>query len=259
MLRGRIGTMPPSAQFLHLRFGATQRTAHCGKRTPRIRRQPERHQRLTPQHRVGPAEECGIPAILAPLDWPVEQLGPAAERIGLPHIPELLRRLDERHRLILEIAEHMIEEPRAGYLIGVEYGDEFAVGLEQRIVDVSGFGEPRLAFPLGASGDVADADALRGQRELRTLAVIENPGLMRVGHVFGGERGFEHQFERFVVGGDEYVHAQSFAGRRRRRSFPGVPHGECVENRLAKRVSLGERKGDGQPQGVHVEGECPSP
>src|SRR5205814_1807957 len=120
---------------------------------PNIGRDPELHERLAAQDRVGAAEEGSIPTVLTLLDRPVEQRRLAPEWVAGWDIEEPLRCLDERHVRILEVADGPIEDLRPRNLVGVQDHAELAARLKQSVVQIAGLRVAAPALPLVGSYD----------------------------------------------------------------------------------------------------------
>ena len=165
-----------------------------------------------PQHRAAAAEERRVPAVLAALDHAKEQrlLGPhqmparvLAVLVGV-QVVKVLRRLHEGHRGIDEVAQRPGEEIAGGRVIGVEHGDQLGGAVVQGVVQIAGLG-----VRIGFASQVA-APQLFGQcARLRPIAVVQQPGLVRIVHALRGEQRPSQHVHRLVVAGDEDVHRDS--------------------------------------------------
>jgi len=170
------------------------------------------------QHGAGAAEEGGVPVVVAVLDQAVEHVAlrrhagaggeVPLERVGRV---EMVRRLHQGDVGLLDQPAHRELQEGAGRdVVAVEDGDELAVGLRHRVVEVAGLG----VLVVGA-GDVAAADRLRELAELLALAVVEQPDAHLVGRPVDRHRRQHrgaHDRHRLVVGG--YVDVDRGPGRR---------------------------------------------
>jgi hypothetical protein len=109
--------------------------------------------------------------------------------------------------------QHAVEKFGFGNLVRIEDRDELPGGAKQRVVDVAGLGEPWLALPVGAAGDVADADPTCRGRELRPVTVVEYPCLVWIMHIARRNRGFHDDIERFIIGSNENIDGSVYRSR----------------------------------------------
>ena len=75
----------------------------------------------------------------------------------------------------------MVEDGRQRDLVGVKDQDELAVRRQEGVVQVPGLGMAGPAGPIGRPRDPADAVAACLFLQFGTVAVVEDPGLVRVG------------------------------------------------------------------------------
>src|SRR5262249_7014244 len=163
------------------------------------------------QHGAAAAEEGRVVIVLAALDDAEEQrlLGPdrfpfvrAPVLVGI-QVVEILRRLHERDGRIVEIAEGLGEKALRRRVVGVEHGKALGGREEERVVEVA-----RLCAGVVPSRDVATPELGRELAQLRPVAVVEQPGLVRIVHVPGREQRAADHLAGLVVRRDEYVHGE---------------------------------------------------
>ena len=94
------------------------------------------------------------------------------ERIG---VEELLRRLYEGDALVAEIAQRPIEEARSSNVVGIEERDKITVREGQCMIEI-----PRFGIAVFCARLIAAADFLGESANLSALAVVEDPGLVRI-------------------------------------------------------------------------------
>ena len=172
----------------------------------RLDREPtDRLQRLAPDHRAGTAEERGVPEVVALLDQPVKELALVRDRVAAGKVPlerigriEVMRRLDDGQLPVAqEPADRHLQESAGRHMIRVEDGDQFAVGMLQRVVEVASLG-----VGVVVARDVAAAGLLGELAELLAAAVVEQPHPQLVARIVDAHRpehGDPHQGQRFVV------------------------------------------------------------
>ena len=162
-------------------------------------------QRHAADDRAGSAKEGGVPQIIAALDRAVEQIALAREIANRPEIPlhrigriEVMRRLDERERLVpLEPAHRHLQERAGRHVIAVEDRDQRPVGVRECGVEVAGLG-----MGIVGARDIAAADRAGKGAERRATAVVEQVDVepvARIIHVERSEHGRPDDLEAFVV------------------------------------------------------------
>ena len=207
------------------------------------------------EHRAAPAEERRVPVILAALDHPEEQrlLGPdhaplarAAVLVGV-EVVEVLRRLHERDVRVLQVADGLGQELARRRVIRVEHGEELRGREQQRVVEVA-----RLGVGVDAAGDVPATELGGELAHLRAIAVVEQPGLVRMVHVACGEQRPPDHLDRLVEGGDEDVDRAPRA-RRWRRPHGQPPAHEEMQRRRPEAEHLRRVDGDRERHRIRVE------
>ena len=91
--------------------------------------------RAAPEHRVVP--------VLARRDDAVEErlfVALVLRVLDRVAVGEVVRRLDERDLLVVEVADGRVEDVRERDVVGVEHEDQLTVGHSERVVDVAGLG-----------------------------------------------------------------------------------------------------------------------
>ena len=156
---------PTSADLRACRMacaGGGQRAADALLGFLDVAHQAQLHERFAAQDGVGAAEEGSVPAVLALLDGAVEQRRLAAQGVVGRDVAEVLRGLDQRHLVVVEVAQRLVQDVRLGDLVRVEDQQELAVGDHQRIVQVAGLGVARhVRGPVRAARHVAQSRATR--------------------------------------------------------------------------------------------------
>ena len=182
-------------------------------------------ERAAPYDGTGPAEEGGVPHVVALLGQAVEQQALVGHRALAGQVPlervgavEMMRGLHQSDAAVaFQPADRELQKGAGGGVVAVEDGDVLASGVAHGMVEIAGL-RPFVVRP----DDVATADLLGEVAEFLTPAVIEDPDLQPVAwpvHRHGGEHGGAHQFQRLVVGGDVDIHLrpQIRVGRQRHR------------------------------------------
>ena len=199
----------------------------------------DREQRVAVDQRRRAAPVGGAVAVLAGTDDAVEErLLVAADDVVLDRVvvEEVVRGLDHRHPLVVEVADQGVERVRHRHVVGVEHQDQLALGPRQRRVEVAGLG-----VGVVGAGQVPGPGQLRQLLHLRPAAVVEQVGGVRVGErAAAGQRRHDH-LDRLVVGADVDV---DLAPRRRRRPHRRRPRpGEPGEDRQrVEAVDLGHQQ-----------------
>ncbi len=205
------------------------------------------------------AEEGCIPGVLAALDDAEEQrlLGPhrtlavgVAVLVGV-EVEEVLRRLHEGHARVVEVAQRAREEVAPRRVVAVEEGDQLALAVLQRVVEVAGLG-----VQVVGAGQVAAAEFAGQRRHLGPAAVVEQPHRVPLLHRQRGEQRLAHQRDRLVVGRHEDVH-RALRIRRRRLALAQSPAHEDVQQRAGEAEDLGAVDQPRQHGGLGVEGAQP--
>ncbi len=154
-------------------------------------------------------------AVLARADDAVEErLLVAADHVVLDRVvvEEVVRALDQRHSLVVEVADHRVERVGHRHVVGVEHQHQLALGARQRGVDVAGLG-----VRVVGAGQVARAGQLRQLLHLRPPAVVEQVGRVGIGERAAAGQRRHHHLDRLVVGADVDVDRASRRGRRPHR------------------------------------------
>ena len=178
-------------------------------------------------------------AVLAGADDAVEErLLVAADGVVLGGVvvEEVVRRLDHRHPLVVEVADQGVERVGHRHVVGVEHQHQVALGPRQRRVEVA-----RLGVRVVAADQVAGARQPCQLLHLRAAAVVEQVGRVRVGQRPAAGQGRHHYLDRLVVGADVDVDRAPRRRRRppRRRPRPGEP-GE--DRQRVEPVDLGHQQ-----------------
>ena len=227
-------------------------------------------QRGDPDDRAGPAPERAAPAVLAGLQDAIEEgllveplracavgIGQRAGRAsalvfeGLV-VVEVLGGLDQGDPRIVEVAEGVHQEVRRRDVVGVEDTDDVGVDDPEGMVQVA-----RLGMFVGRAREVVRTKVRCQPRDLRSVTVVEHPGLVRDAH--GDCRGdgrCEH-LEAFVVG----RHQDRDPGRRGRDVVRGgpaadVPQREREQQEPEERMDFENEERDRDPP--DVKRECPA-
>ncbi|MNM59018.1 hypothetical protein D3C81_702620 [compost metagenome] len=96
-------------------------------------------------------------------------------------------------------------------MVGVEYGDELAIGDFECLVEVAGLG-----MLIVVAGDVVDPDLLTENLEFFPASVVEHVHPQFALGPVDGLGGKHYQFDdaqRFVIGGNEDIYRRPFSGR----------------------------------------------
>ncbi len=162
-------------------------------------------ERRHPDDPAGSAPERRAPAVLAGLKNPVEErllvealvaiARGVFERLG---VVEILRRLDESDGRIVEVAERPYEKLGRRDVVGVEDCHEVGLDLLEGVVDVAGLG-----VVVCRAAQVAGAQRCSEACDLRSVAVVEHPGLVLDLHRHGGGDRRGEDVNRLVVGRNE--------------------------------------------------------
>ena len=139
-------------------------------------------------------------------------------------VEEVVRGLDHRHALVVEVADQRVERVGHRHVVGVEHQHQVALGPRQRRVEVAGLG-----VGVVGAGQVAGAGQPRQLLHLRPAAVVEQPGRVGIGERAAACQRRHHHLDRLVVGADVDVDRASRRRRRphRRRPRPGEPGQDC--------------------------------
>ena len=211
-------------------------------------------QRRTAKHGRTATVEGRVEAVLAGLQDVEEKLLllPADPRPPVHlvlegiEVVEVLRGLHNRGVFVAEEADHLLDQVGTGNMIGVQRDDELAGCMLQAVVEISGLGVSSFG-----AGEIPATELLRKLLHRRTIAVVEDVGLVRIAHHGGAQHGFAQQFDGLVVGGDEDIHrppsqrtGYGMARRRPRRNVEqesfqevqGLGHDECIEKPSCRRI-----------------------
>ena len=169
------------------------------------------------------------------------------------HVVEVLGRLDDGDRRVVEVAQGVGQELGARYVVGVQDRDELGVEVLDRVVEVAG-----LRVGVVLAREVVGPEGLGERGHPRPLAVVEDPRF--VGRPQRGRRGDGRQqhFGRLVVGRDE--HGDASVARLDRRGDGRrveVPEGEAEEAEAEDCVDLEQPQRDREPQRAHGEAHAP--
>ena len=124
-------------------------------------------------------------------------------------VAEVVGRLDQRHRVVLEVADRGVEDVGLRDVVGVEDEDQLPVGVAQGVVDVAGLG-----VLVGAPGQITRSEPTGQAGDLVTVAVVEDPGGMGIGDPIAAHQGGPEDVQPLVVGADEDIDGRpSFDGR----------------------------------------------
>ena len=119
-------------------------------------------------------------------------------------------RLDHAHPLIRhKIGDGAAQKIRLGHKVGIENGNEFAVGFIQTMAQGSGL----VALPVGAA-HMADVQALRrvvghppgGQRHGGIGRIVEHLNVQAVSRVVEGGGGINHAFHHVLLVVERQLH-----------------------------------------------------
>ena len=180
---------------------------------------PDQRRRATPEHRVV--------AILARRDDVVEQRLLVALGAGVLHrvaVREVVRRLYERERRVVEEADRRVEDLGQRHVVRVEKEDEFALRNTERVVDV-----PRLRVRVVGARDVARPGPRRERPQFRAATVVEHPRDVRDSDRGAArERRLDH-LDRLVVRAHEHVDGGQARRQRRSRGRRHPPRQERVQ------------------------------
>jgi hypothetical protein len=149
-------------------------------------------------------------------------------------VVEVLRRLDQGDRLVVEVPDGVGQEVGPRHVVGVEHGDHVGVDDLEGVVQVAGLGVAAIGAP-----QVAGAEVGGELGDLRPGAVVEDPGVV-VGlqRDRGRDGGGEH-LGGLVPGGDQHRDAQrGLAGGACPRPGPEVPQREGVQAEPDRGVQL---------------------
>ena len=166
-------------------------------------------QRHHPQQRAGTAPEGGVPAVPSGGERSVEQLLLHVSSAAAPayvletvQVVEVLRGLDQGQPGVGEVRQRRGEEVPAGDVVGVQDGDDLdveQVGQSQGGVQVAGLGVlSRVA------GVVSGAQGGGQLGHPGTVAVVQNPGLVRRVQGYRRGNGREQDLTGLVARRDEH-------------------------------------------------------
>ena len=165
-------------------------------------------------------------------------------------VVEVLRGLHQGDERVVEVAEGVAEQVAVGDVVGVQDGDDVGVDVLERVVDVAGL---RVAVLL--AGEVARAEGPGQLGDLRPVAVVEHPGLVRDVDRHGGGDGRQQDLERLVVGRDEHREPERvLLDRCGRRDGVDVPQRQREQQQRQDGVRLEQQQGDRDPPHVQVGG-----
>ena len=184
---------------------------------------PIAEQRVAVDQRRRAAPVGGPVAVLAGADDAVEErLLVAADRVVLGRVvvEEVVRGLDQRHPLVVEVADQGVERVRHRHVVGVEHQHQVALGPRQRRVEVAGLG-----VRVVVADQVLGPGQLRHRLHLRPPPVVEQVGGVGIGERPASGQGRHYHLGRLVIGADVDVDAPSRRRLRphRRRPRPGEP------------------------------------
>ena len=175
-------------------------------------------ERIAPDDGAGTAEEGRVPQIVAGLDRTVEQIALARQiahraQIALGGVGriEMMRRLHQRQLgILLEPADGHLQEGSGRHMVAVEDGDQFAIGLLHRRIEVASLG-----MKIVAAGQIAAAGLARERLKLGPAPVIQDEDAETVGgiiHVHRREHGVADDLQAFIIGRDIDVDAGPLVG-----------------------------------------------
>ena len=162
-------------------------------------------QRLAADDGGGPAPEGPVVAVLARHDHLEEHALIVAARLEMLErvvVAEVVGRLDQRHRRIVEVADGGVEDVGLRDVVGVEDQDQLTVGVAEGVVDVAGLG-----VLVGRPGQIAGPEPSGQPGHLLTATVVEDPGGMGIGDPVAAHQRGPEDVQALVVGADEDVDA----------------------------------------------------
>ena len=162
-------------------------------------------------------------------------------------IVEFLRRLYERELLVGKVAKRVIEEFRQWNLVGIEDGDELAIGLCQGSIDVACF----VVCIIGA-GKVFDAHLQAELTQCRSAPIVQHPDLVGIAYIDGPQDRHFQDSEVFVIGRNENVDAMAWL-RYTMRDGGDIPGHEQKQGEVKGALTLCQHQWDGQEQHVHIQ------
>ncbi len=142
------------------------------------------------------------------------------ERIN---VIEQLGSLDCRHLRIVKEADGFIQKIWKRYIVGIQRGHKVSIGPPERVVHIAGFG------PFVGRAGYVYAPETGGQRsDFRTVAVIQNVGLMWIAYFSAsGQCGAEDVYS-LIIRRNENIHGE-FVIRRRCRWIMQAPGHKRVQ------------------------------
>jgi hypothetical protein len=205
--------------------------------------------------RAAPAERRRAVPVAAALDHAEEEraVGPHQPLPGLApvgegiEVVEVERRLHEGDTAVAEVPERLDEKAARRRVIGREQRDRLGGRELQRVVEAAGAAARRVV-----PGDVPAAERARKAPYFGAVAVVQEPGLVRVLHVARREQGPPHHLDRLVHGGDEDIDGEP-AREFERLAHREAPHGEEMQQRAEEQERFGGEDRDRETERLRVE------